>query len=59
MIQFAQTFYEGVNVETFYESCGVADLITTCYAGRNRLAGEEFVKSGRVSAFRTLADDYL
>lgn len=47
MIQFAQTFYEGVNIETFYESCGVADLITTCYAGRNRLAGEEFVKSGR------------
>ncbi|XP_048577223.1 glycerol-3-phosphate dehydrogenase 1-like protein isoform X1 [Nematostella vectensis] len=45
MIDFANRFYEGVQIETFYESCGVADLITTCYAGRNRLAGEEFIKS--------------
>ncbi|KAK3732803.1 hypothetical protein QZH41_006031 [Actinostola sp. cb2023] len=49
MIDFAHRFYDGVKVETFYESCGVADLITTCYAGRNRRAGEEFVRSKKVA----------
>ena len=51
MIQFAQRFYENVELETFFESCGVADLITTCYGGRNRIAGEEFVK-GKVRGIK-------
>ena len=50
MIQFAKQFYDNVELETFFESCGVADLITTCYGGRNRIAGEEFVK-GKVRVF--------
>ena len=50
MIQFARRFYDDVKLETFFESCGVADLITTCYGGRNRIAGEEFVK-GKVCKY--------
>ncbi|KAL0269677.1 UNVERIFIED_CONTAM: hypothetical protein PYX00_007327 [Menopon gallinae] len=47
MINFAHTFYPGSQQATFFESCGVADLITTCYGGRNRKVSEAFVKTGK------------
>lgn len=31
MISFVDIFYPGSKKDTFFESCGVADLITTCY----------------------------
>lgn len=31
MIRFVDVFYPGSKLSTFFESCGVADLITTCY----------------------------
>ena len=47
MRKFAAMFYQGTIEEVFWDSAGFADLITTCYGGRNRRCAEEFVKTGK------------
>ena len=42
---FSKALYPSVRDDTFFESCGVADLIATCYGGRNRLVALEFTRA--------------
>jgi len=45
--RYVEHFYPGSDLRIFFESCGIADLVTTCYGGRNRKVCEAFVKSGK------------
>jgi len=57
MQKFCEVFYgeRKIKGETFLESCGVADLVTTCFGGRNRKCAEIFAKSA-LSGERKLWD---
>lgn len=57
ILSFAEKFYEGVKKETFFESCGVGDLIASCYGGRNRKCAELFVRTGK--NFDDIEKEYL
>lgn len=47
MINFIKYFFNKNKKNIILENCGIADTITTCYGGRNRLCAEELVKTER------------
>jgi glycerol-3-phosphate dehydrogenase (NAD+) len=59
MIAFANQFYPGAKLNTFFESCGVADLVTTCYGGRNRKVSEAFVRADGQKTIEVLEKEML
>lgn len=50
MWHFIRLYFNGKDMHTLLESCGVADLIATCSGGRNRRVSEAFVRTGKVNS---------
>jgi glycerol-3-phosphate dehydrogenase (NAD+) len=50
MQKFGLIFFPDCKKSTFTEeSCGIADVITSCAGGRNRLCAEQFIRTGKVA----------
>lgn len=51
---FCRIIDERVRDETFWESCGVADIITSSYGGRNNRVAEEFILMNQEEPLKSL-----
>ncbi|KAH7286958.1 hypothetical protein KP509_32G029600 [Ceratopteris richardii] len=56
---FSKLIFPSVRDSTFFESCGVADVITTCLGGRNRKVAEAFARHDGQRSFDELEAELL
>ena len=60
IIKFSKTYGgDRVRDETFFESAGIADLMTTCFCGRGRMLAKAFVKHDGKVGWRELEKEIL
>ncbi|XP_014491194.1 glycerol-3-phosphate dehydrogenase [NAD(+)] [Vigna radiata var. radiata] len=59
MMTFSKMCFPSVKDSTFFESCGVADLITTCMGGRNRKVADAYARNGGKRSFDELEAEML
>ncbi|KAK9733079.1 hypothetical protein RND81_04G042000 [Saponaria officinalis] len=59
MRAFSKRLFPSVKDDTFFESCGVADLITTCFGGRNVKVAKAFAKYEGKRSFKELEAEML
>lgn len=59
MRRFAIRFFDGILEDTFFDSAGYADVITTCFGGRNVRCAAEFVRRGGKDSWEKIEEDLL